>query len=114
MQGAITEASTEVSDSSLILSEDTISLIVQKDIPKVTKISASLMYNTESITLSKAKSVLGNITQTTEDYSNDINISLDTPKDIKKGTALATWKITKSLPEIHTINLSEMQVESSE
>lgn len=114
MQGAITEAGTEISDSSLILEWDLVSLIVQRDIPKVTKISASLMYDTESMTLSEAKSILGNITDSTEDYSDNITIMFDAPKDIKKGTILATWKITKSLPEIHTINLSEVQIQSWE
>jgi hypothetical protein len=71
-----------------------------------------LIYDTESMSLSEAKSLLGTITQITEDYSDIITIVLNTPKDIKKGTTLATWKITKSLPEIHTINLSEVQIES--
>lgn len=114
MQGAITEASTEVSDSILILDGNTISLAVQKDIPSVSKIAASLVYDNESITLSQGQSVLGKITQTTEDYSNNMSITIASPKNLTKGTIVATWEITKSLPEIHTINLSEVQIESWE
>ena len=55
MQGAITESSSyvSVSDSSLVLEGDTISLIIQKDITKVTEIGASLTYNDISLSLSK-------------------------------------------------------------
>jgi len=116
IQGAITESwvSINTSDSSLILSGDTISLVVQKDITKVKKITASITYNNESITLSKPESTVGTITTKNEDYNQDITLALSPSKDITKGTVLVTWKITKVLPEIHTVNLSDVQVESSE
>jgi len=49
IQGDITKSSAEdsISDSSLVLDGNTISLIVQKDISRATKITASLTYNTE-------------------------------------------------------------------
>jgi len=113
MQGAITETSVEVSDSHLVRNNDTISLVVQKDIPKVTQITASLVYNSEWITLSQPESAFGKITRENEDYSENILLIFNTETDIKKGIELAKWKITKVLPEIHTVNLTDVQVESS-
>lgn len=114
MQGAITEASTEASDSSLILNGDTISLVLQKNITQAKKITASILYDNTSITLSKPESTMGNITSTNEDFSDNITLNISTPKDIMKGTVLATWKVTKVLPQIHTVNLSDVQVESTD
>ena len=116
MQGAITESSTSVSvsDTSLQLNGDNISLVVQKDIPKVSKITASLLYNSESLSLSEPKTEVGDITKQAEEYSDTITIIFPTPTDITKGTTIAHWKITKVLPEIHTINLSDVQIESAE
>jgi len=78
MQGAITESAStvNVSDSSLVLNEDTISLVVQKDISQATKINASLNYNGEAIALSQPKSSLGNIIIKNEDYSENISVTL--------------------------------------
>lgn len=113
IQGAITETNVEVSDSHLIHNNDTISLVVQKDIPKVTQITASLVYNSEWIALSQPESDFGKITRENEDYSENILLIFNTETDIKKGTELAKWKITKVLPEIHTVNLTDVQAESS-
>jgi hypothetical protein len=87
---------------------------VQKDISKAKKVNASLTYNDTSLSLSKWESSLGNIQDQAEEYTQDIIISFESPKEIKKWTVLATWKITKILPEIHTINLSDVQIETSE
>ncbi len=115
LQGAITESSeVSMSDSQLILNGDTVSLIVQKDITKVTRLTAALMYNDKSITLSKPESAFGKITEQSEDYNRVVTLAFTSPQDIKKGTTLAAWKITKVLPEIHTINLTDVQIESSE
>ncbi len=115
MQGAITESAStvNVSDSSLVLNEDTISLVVQKDISQATKINASLNYNGEAIALSQPKSSLGNIIIKNEDYSENISVTLAWPTDIAKGTVMATWKMTILVPEIHTINLSDVQIDST-
>jgi hypothetical protein len=116
MQGAITESSSEVNTahSHLVKNGDTISLILQKDISKANKITASIAYDNESLSLSQPESTLGTITVQNEDYSDTLQLTLSVSKDITKGTVLAMWKITKSLPEIHTINLSDVQIESTE
>lgn len=116
MQGAITESSADisVSDSSLILDGDTISFVIQKDIYQAKEITASLSYNDTSLTLSKPESSFGSIQNQSEEYTQDVIITSESPKDLKKWTVLAVWKITKILPEIHTINLSDVQVKTSE
>jgi hypothetical protein len=81
---------------------------------QVNKITASLVYNNESIMVSEPESTLGNIKEESEEYSDTIHILFSSPKNITKGTVLATWKISKILPQIYTINLVDMQVESSE
>jgi len=102
------------SDTSLIIKNEALSLMLKKDINNVTKITASLGYNDESLVLSAPESTSGTIRTENEDYSQQVIFNLDTPKNLSKGTILATWKITKVLPEIQTINLSEVQVVTSE
>ena len=115
IQGAISESWVTVeSDTSLIIKNEALSLMLKKDINNVTKITASLGYNDESLVLSAPESTSGTIRTENEDYSQQVIFNLDTPKNLSKGTILATWKITKVLPEIQTINLSEVQVVTSE
>ena len=86
MQGAITENSTDISmsDSSLVLDGDTISFVVQKDISQAKEITASLFYNDTSLTLSKPESSFGSIQNQTEEYTQNIMIISESPKDLKK------------------------------
>ncbi len=87
---------------------------MQKDITKATRAVAVLMYNHESLSLSKPQSNFGKIIEQSEEYSNSITLTFSSPQDITQGTILATWEISEALPEIHTINLTDVQIESSD
>lgn len=115
IQWAITESwVTVMPDVALTLNNGTLSLKLQKDIPSATKITASLGYNDESLVLSSPESTLGVITIINEDFSQNMTLTLKNPINLSKGTILATWKVTKVLPEIQTINLTNTQIKTSD
>ena len=84
MQGAITETSVDkkIAESRLVLSGDTLSFIVEKDIQNVKKITASLAYNEEAIQLIEAKSNFGDLEKNTEELSQDIILTASSPTAI--------------------------------
>jgi len=115
IQWAITESwVTITSDASLALNNWILSLKLQKDVTNATQITTSLGYNDEALVLSSPKSTLGAITIKNEDFSQNMTLILKNPTNLTKGTVLATWKVTKVLPEIQTINLSNTQIKTSE
>lgn len=114
IQWAITESWTTIeSDAALTINDGVLSLILNKNIDNVTKITASLGYNDESLVLSSPKSTTGMITTKNENFSQSLILSLENPKNLSKGTPLVTWEVTKVLPEIQAINLSEVQIKTS-
>lgn len=75
----------------------------------VEKITASLFYDTSSVTLTNPTQIVGKFSQ----EESDIVLTFDTNRDIIQGTKLVTWDIAVSTPESHTINLSDVEVTTS-
>lgn len=113
MQGAITE-STQIStaESRLVITNDSLEFIIDKDLKQVKKITASLMYDTEGIEISEGKSHFWNIEVKNGEYSQDIVIDFKETKNISKNTSLVTWSIKKKDSEVQAINLSEVSVQT--
>lgn len=99
-------------DAALTINNGTVNLILKKNISSVERITASLGYNDESLVLSAPESTLGTLTTKNEDFSQNITLIL-APKNLSKDTVLATWKVTKVLPEIQTINLTNTQIKTT-
>lgn len=104
---------TVASDAILTLKSGILSLKLQKDVTNAIQITSSLGYDDESLVLSSPESTLGTVTIKNEDFSQNITLALKNPTHLAKGTVLATWKVTKVLPEIHTINLSDTHIETT-
>ncbi len=114
LQWAITESGVTVTpDAALVLKNGTLSLALKKDIANATKITASLGYDDGSLVLSSPESTAGIITTKNEDFSQNITITLKNPTNLPNNTILTTWKVTKVLPEIQTINLSDTHIETT-
>ncbi len=111
MQGAITESATEksVPDSYLSIENGKVALFVGKELSGVTKITASLLYDVDSITLSNPMPHSGKFSQ--ED--GNIILVFDIARNIPQGTQLIIWDVRASSPESHTVNLSDVQVETT-
>lgn len=72
-----------------------------------------MSYDDGVIVLGKGQSLLWKISETQEEYSKNITLVFSQPINISKDTTLITWNITKVLPEIKSINLSDVEVETS-
>lgn len=116
MQWAITETAIDknTAESHLILTGDILTLVIEKDIQNVTKMTASLAYNEESLELIEGENSFGKIIKTPEESDQDITLISATPKNIKTGTPVIQWKIKRLLPEIHVINLSNVTFSTPE
>ncbi len=107
MQGAITESAAEksIADTYLSVENNKVSLVLGKHLSGATKITASLLYDTTTVTLSHPMSSFGTVTE----KDDSIILVMQSPNDIPQGSKLITWDIGVSTPESHIINLSDVQ-----
>lgn len=50
------------------------------------------------------------MTITDSDFSKKVTVTFPSPTNIRKGDTLATWTMTPILPEVHSINLTEVSL----
>lgn len=111
LQSAIVESdTTSRAEAHLMASEENLSFKVNVTATNVTKIEGTLNYDDESIILANPVSPLGKVTLTEEWFSKKVILTLTTPQNIRKGDTLITWDMTPILPEIRTINLTEVSL----
>ncbi len=111
LQSAIVESdTTSHAEAHLVAGTETLSFKVNVTATNVTKIEGTLNYDDESIILTNPVSPLGKVTITEEWFSKKVILTLTTPQNIRKGDTLAIWTMTPILPEVHSINLTEVSL----
>lgn len=50
------------------------------------------------------------MTITDSDFSKKVTVIFPSPTNIRKGDTLATWTMAPILPEVHSINLTEVSL----
>jgi hypothetical protein len=111
LQSAIVESdTTSHAEAHLVASEESLSFKVNVTATNVTKIEGTLNYDDESIILANPVSPLGKVTLTEEWFSKKVTLAVTNPQNIRKGDTLITWTMTPVLPEIRTINLTEVSL----
>ena len=110
-QSAIVESdTTSHAEAHLVASEKSVAFKVNVTATNVTKIEGTLNYDDESIILSNAQSSVGTITTVDENFSKKITLTFPKPTNIQKGDTLVTWTMTPVLPEVHSINLTDVTI----
>lgn len=111
LQSAIVESdTTSHAEAHLVASEESLSFKVNVTATNVTKIEGTLNYDDESLILRNPVSSLGKVTLTEEWFSKKITLTFTSPQNIRKGDTLITWDMTPILPEIRTVNLTEVSL----
>lgn len=111
LQSAIVESdTTSHSEAHLVADETSLAFRVNVTATNVTKIEGTLNYDDESIVLSNPVSPFGEIAITREWFSEKITLNFPNPRNIKKGDTLINWNMTLMLPEVRSINLTEVSL----
>lgn len=111
LQSAIVESdTTSHAEAHLVADETSLEFRVNVTATNVTKIEGTLSYDDESIILTNPVSPLGEVTMTEDWFSKKVTLALTTPTNIRKGDTLITWNMTPILPEVRTINLTEVSL----
>lgn len=109
LQSAIVESdTTSHAEAHLVAGKNNLSFKVNVTATNVTKIEGTLNYDDESIILSNPQSPVANISVIGQDFSKKVTLTFAKPTNIQKGDALATWTMTPVLPEVHSINLTDV------
>lgn len=111
LQSAIIESdTTSHAEAHLVAGENNLSLKVNVTATNVTKIEGTLNYDDESIILSNPQSSVANIAVNSQDFSKKVILTFAKPTNIQKGDTLANWTMTPVLPEVHSINLTDVTI----
>lgn len=111
LQSAIVESdTTSHAEAHLVASEKNVTFKVNVTATNVTKIEGTLNYDDESVILSNAVSWVWNITIADQDFSKKVTLTFPKPTNIQKGDTLVTWTMTPVLPEVHSINLTDVTI----
>ena len=111
LQSAIVESdTTSHAEAHLVASEKNVTFKVNVTATNVTKIEGTLNYDDESVILSNAVSSVWNITIADQDFSKKVTLTFPKPTNIQKGDTLVTWTMTPVLPEVHSINLTDVTI----
>ncbi len=111
LQSAIVESDTmSHAEAHLVAGDDSLEFRVNVTATNVTKIEGILNYDDTSLVLSNPTSLVGKMTITDADFSKKVTVTFPSPTNIRKGDTLATWTMTPILPEVHSINLTEVSL----
>lgn len=111
LQSAIVESdTTSHAEAHLVASEKNVTFKVNVTATNVTKIEGTLNYDDESVILSNPVSWVWNITIADQDFSKKVTLTFPKPTNIQKGDTLVTWTMTPVLPEVHSINLTDVTI----
>lgn len=111
LQSAIVESdTTSHAEAHLVASEKNVTFKVNVTATNVTKIEGTLNYDDESVILSNPISSVWNITIAGQDFSKKVTLTFPKPTNIQKGDTLVTWTMTPVLPEVHSINLTDVTI----
>lgn len=111
LQSAIVESdTTSHAEAHLVASEESLSFKVNVTATNVTKIEGTITYDDTALILSNPTSSVGNMTISDGDFSKKVEVTFPSPTNIRKGDTLASWTMTPILPEVHSINLTEVSL----
>lgn len=111
LQSAIVESdTTSHAEAHLVAGDDSLEFRVNVTATNVTKIEGILNYDDTSLVLSNPRSSVWNMTITDSDFSKKVTVTFSSPTNIRKGDTLATWTMAPILPEVHSINLTEVSL----
>lgn len=111
LQSAIVESdTTSHAEAHLVAGDENLSFKVNVTATNVTKIEGTITYDDTSLVLSNPNSLVGNMTITDGDFSKKVTVTFPSPTNIRKGDTLSTWTMTPILPEVHSINLTEVSL----
>jgi len=111
LQSAIIESdTTSHAEAHLVAGDESLEFRVNVTATNVTKIEGTITYDDTSLVLSDPRSPVGNMTITDGDFSKKVTVTFASPTNIRKGDTLASWMIIPILPEVHSINLTEVSL----
>ncbi|MBP6920955.1 hypothetical protein KBB89_00175 [Candidatus Gracilibacteria bacterium] len=111
LQSAIIESdTTSHAEAHLVASEENLSFKVNVTATNVTKIEGTLSYDDTSLLLANPTSPLGKIAITEEGFSKKVSLTFGQPQNIRKGDTIITWAMSPILPEVRSINLTEVSL----
>jgi hypothetical protein len=111
LQSAIVESdTTSHAEAHLVADKKSVAFKVNVTATNVTKIEGTLVYDDESIILSNPISSIGTVSIVDQDFAKKVAITFQKPTNIQKGDTLITWTMTPVLPEVHSINLTDVTI----
>ena len=111
LQSAIIESDTSShAEAHLVAGNKTLAMMVNVTATNVTKIEGTLTYDDESVILTNPISKVGEVKLHDADFTKKVVLTFPTPTKIYKGDTLVTWTMTPVLPEVHTINLTDVTI----
>lgn len=111
LQSAIVESdTTSHAEAHLVASEKNVVFKVNVTATNVTRIEWTLNYDDESVILSNPVSSVWSIAIANQDFSKKVTLTFPKPTNIQKGDTLVTWTMTPILPEVHSINLTDVTI----
>jgi hypothetical protein len=111
LQSAIVESdTTSHAEAHLVADEKSVAFKVNVTATNVTKIEGTMIYDDESIILSNVISSVGAVNIVDQNFAKKITLTFPKPTNIHKGDTLVTWTMTPVLPEVHSINLTDVTI----
>ena len=111
LQSAIVESDTSShAEAHLIAGNKKLEFKVNVTATNVTSIEGTLNYDDESVILSNPQSPVGAVTVSDSDFTKKVVITFATPTNIHIGDTLITWTMTPVVPEVHSINLTDVAI----
>ena len=111
LQSAIVESdTTSHAEAHLVAGEGTLTLKVNVTATNVTKIEGTLLYDDESVILSNPQENFWLLKIEDGESGKRFSIIFWDVSDITKWDTLVTWKMTPVLPEVHSINLTDVKI----
>ncbi len=111
LQSAIVESDTSShAEAHLVAENKKLEFKVNVTATNVTSIEGTLNYDDESVILSNILSRVGTVTISDSDFTKKVIISFPKPTNIHKGDTLITWTLTPVVPEVHSINLTDVAI----
>lgn len=110
---AVESLATTTADSTLSIEWNTLVWRIHTPYSRVHTITGTLQYDTTSLFVDTGTSSLGVLTETSLEWWKSLEITLS-DQDIASGDILAQWDIVPVVPEIHTVNLLDVEIISQE
>lgn len=111
LQSAIVESDTSShAEAHLVSGDKKLEFKVNVTATNVTSIEGVLSYDDESVILSNPLSSVASVSISDADFTKKVALTFPQPTTIHKGDTLITWTMTPILPEVHSINLTNVAI----